>query len=373
MTTLTAEHPRAHAVAGPLPVAAAALVLGTLLSFLGLAWDVQWHSDVGPDTFFTLPHLVLYSGIATTGLAALAAVLWWAGQVPRAADGIGGVIAAAWRAPLGFVIAGVGAAVFLVYGFYDLWWHEIYGFDVTFESPPHIGLLIGMQIAMVGTVVVYAAQVWRVAPQRALAPPVLGLCLAVAVALGGSVPFLTIVPPVFGPLSLDVLALAALYTLALLLVSAVVRRPGAAILLALVFVALRTIAAVVVQWATPQYATALNLFLRDDALGFAYMPAFMPPAMLLAALAVDAVLLAMRRRGGGLRTAVLVAGALAASTLVVGYQPVAFGAGESNLTALRAATRGATLLLAPLVGVAAAWLGWTIGVLMTITRNERIG
>jgi hypothetical protein len=28
------------------------LVLGAMLSFLGLAYDVQWHSTVGPDTIF---------------------------------------------------------------------------------------------------------------------------------------------------------------------------------------------------------------------------------------------------------------------------------------------------------------------------------
>ena len=48
---------------------------GSLLSLVGLTWDLQWHDDVGPDTFFTLPHLFLYAGSAVVGLASLAVVL----------------------------------------------------------------------------------------------------------------------------------------------------------------------------------------------------------------------------------------------------------------------------------------------------------
>ena len=51
------------------------LTLGVMLSFLGLAWDIQWHGEVGPDTFFTLPHLALYSGVAIAGLTSLMVTL----------------------------------------------------------------------------------------------------------------------------------------------------------------------------------------------------------------------------------------------------------------------------------------------------------
>lgn len=52
------------------------LILGIALSFLGVAFDAQWHTDVGPDTFFTLPHLIWYSAIATAGLTSLFVVLY---------------------------------------------------------------------------------------------------------------------------------------------------------------------------------------------------------------------------------------------------------------------------------------------------------
>ena len=34
-------------------VPAAVLMGATLLSLVGSTWDIQWHADVGPDTFFT--------------------------------------------------------------------------------------------------------------------------------------------------------------------------------------------------------------------------------------------------------------------------------------------------------------------------------
>src|SRR2546430_13856858 len=52
-------------------VGAGVVLLGTLITTLGISWDVQWHKTVGPDTFFTLPHLALYSGSALAGIASL--------------------------------------------------------------------------------------------------------------------------------------------------------------------------------------------------------------------------------------------------------------------------------------------------------------
>src|ERR1700687_1056309 len=57
------------------PVGAWTISLGAAISPAGLSWDVEWHRDVGPDTFFTLPHLALYSGSALAGIASLVMVL----------------------------------------------------------------------------------------------------------------------------------------------------------------------------------------------------------------------------------------------------------------------------------------------------------
>jgi hypothetical protein len=54
---------------------AALVTLGTVASLFGISWDIQWHVDVGPDTFYTLPHLMLYSGTAIAGITSLTVVL----------------------------------------------------------------------------------------------------------------------------------------------------------------------------------------------------------------------------------------------------------------------------------------------------------
>ncbi len=51
------------------------VLLGTIVTTVGISWDIQWHNEVGPDTFFTLPHLLLYSGSAIAGFASLAMVV----------------------------------------------------------------------------------------------------------------------------------------------------------------------------------------------------------------------------------------------------------------------------------------------------------
>src|SRR5690349_13219384 len=57
-----------------LSVAALILLLGFIGEF-GVAWDIQWHTEIGRDNFWTAPHLVLYATVGASGLLALAMVL----------------------------------------------------------------------------------------------------------------------------------------------------------------------------------------------------------------------------------------------------------------------------------------------------------
>jgi hypothetical protein len=145
-------------------VPASFLLGGALLSLAGLSWDMQWHNDVGPDTFFTMPHLFLYTGSAVAGFASLAVVLSATaaqrrGQPvdPLVGGRAVGVFGRTFTAPVGYLISGIGAAGFLLYGLWDEWWHGLYGFDVTVASPPHVGFLLSVQITMVGALVVFMA------------------------------------------------------------------------------------------------------------------------------------------------------------------------------------------------------------------------
>ena len=140
------------------------MLLGTAISTVGLSWDIQWHVEVGPDTFFTLSHLALYSGSALSGIASLVMVLLATSaqragrEWPRSAGGapvrvFGGV----FTAPVGYLISGVGAACFLLYGLLDLWWHSIYGFDAVLNTPSHVALFLSISVTMVGTIITFAA------------------------------------------------------------------------------------------------------------------------------------------------------------------------------------------------------------------------
>lgn len=305
----------------PRRIAAIILVLGAFLTILGLAWDVQWHSDVGPDTFFTLLHLVFYSGTAIAGLACLSAALWYGWSQRRVGrTPVGRIMVDAWHVPIGFVIGGLGAATFLAFSFYDLWWHTVYGFDVTFESPPHIGLLLGILGLMIGATVVFAGRVRRARTPSARVVAVTGLCAAVAIALGGSIPFQEVTSsflPGFMGLKLSA---ALVYPLALLMVASIVRQPGAATLLGVVFVLLRTANWYFTLWATPLYAASLGLFMRDNVSGIPDIADQMPLAVLLAGIIIDLVLTIARRRGLGVKITVLLAGAPAGLLLAWLYR-----------------------------------------------------
>ena len=119
------------------------LLAGYATVFLGIAWDAQWHNDVGPDTFFTAPHLMLYGGPAVIGLTCLTVVLLttWR-SAPGSVDADGSVtVFRTFRAPPVFLIGGLGASANILYGAADLWWHEVYGFDLALgQTPSHLGL-----------------------------------------------------------------------------------------------------------------------------------------------------------------------------------------------------------------------------------------
>jgi len=126
-----------------------AVAAGVFLFLLGGAWDIAWHVEIGRDSFWIPPHLVLYSGVLTV-LGACAAALvaaWRAHRPPRPS----------------VVIAGLGAILALAAGPLDDFWHRLYGLDVTLLSPPHLLLLAGMALAALGALAGFA---WRAARAR---------------------------------------------------------------------------------------------------------------------------------------------------------------------------------------------------------------
>ena len=278
-------------------VGAGGVLLGTLITTLGISWDVQWHKTVGPDTFFTLPHLALYSGSALAGIASLVMVLM-ATSAQRAGHPtprtVGGtpirLFGGTFTAPLGYLISGVGAALFLLYGLADLWWHSIYGFDAVLNSPSHVALFLSMSITMVGSIAIFAAardQRWGQ----------LGIVLAI--------PILIIFAPITTnafsnlPLPLDPTIVGIIFFSSLLLIigAGILRRPGGAIAIAAALGILQAFLWWFSPWATLTYAAAVGLPLRE---GLTPQPPDLPSAipmfLLVAAAVVEGLFWMIRTR-----------------------------------------------------------------------------
>lgn len=125
-----------------------AVLVAAALTYVGVLWDISWHSTIGRDTFWSPPHMCTYaSGLivgAACGWVALKTTL--AGTREERARSV-----ALWgfRAPLGAWVCTWGAIAMLTSAPFDDWWHSAYGLDVMIISPPHTLLSLGM-IAIVG-------------------------------------------------------------------------------------------------------------------------------------------------------------------------------------------------------------------------------
>jgi hypothetical protein len=345
-------------------ISAGAVLAGAAISLIGTAWDVQWHVDVGPDTFFTLPHLMLYSGSAISGIAALAMVVRAtvaerAGRSAGAGDGGRPIrVLGVFRAPIGYLVSGVGAAMFLLYGLMDLWWHSIYGFDATLASPPHIALFSSITVTMVGAIIVYG----YAARERGGR---IGLTVAVATLMA----FSPIVTNAFKLLPLPFNAMTAgvslFCTVCLVVTASLVRRAGAALLAAGTMAAVQVVLWFVAPWAAHTYAIAVGLPLRDN-LGQRppELPSAMPLFLLVAAAAIELMLWLGRSPDRTRRwvapTAGAIGGALTSTTFAL--QIPLLGVGPAPT----AGGLAAALLAGALLGALAGFAGWRFGEMLRV-------
>jgi hypothetical protein len=359
--------------------AAAGLLAGVLLALLGFAWDVQWHIDVGPDTFFTAPHLVFYSGVAVSGLTSLAMVLlntWYARRgLTAAQEGATAILGGRFIAPLGYVVGGFGALFFLLFGLMDQWWHTLYGFDVTLVSPPHVGLILSIMVSMAGCLMAFA---WHVRTAHGQGPRSLlaaaGCVLAAAVLAMFILPTLTDLVPwvIFDRVSWPNLVVSFLFPAIILLVAVIVRRPWAGTLFGLFFTGLDFLLTVILPAITQGYAASIGLFLRDNVRGEAFIPAIAPTYVLAAGIVVDLLLQMGRRFGWRVGITVPLAGAAAALMLQLleptlpAYQPSDFYPPEirQEIAEIAASVATSSLILAPIVGALAGWFGWLLGIVL---------
>lgn len=349
-------------------VGAWVVLLGTAITTVGLSWDIQWHVEVGPDTFFTLPHLFLYSGSAVSGIASLVMVLMAtsaqrAGRTwPRQAGGPPvRVLGGTFTAPLGYLVSGVGAACFLLYGLLDLWWHTIYGFDAVLNTPSHVALFLSICVTMVGSIIVFTNardQRWGRA----------GILVAVPILITfAPFPFnaLSSAPLPIDPTLLGVLLCAPM----LLIMGALVLGRGGAIGMAVILGAVQALLWWFSSWATVAYAGAVGLPLRD---GRGHespaLPGLIPMFLIIAALAVDGALWLSHTRRIHFGRLMLPLGALAG--LIVGVTfvlqlVITNGAQPAPLLFLILGVSGLIL------GVPAGFLGTRFGTMLGTADTAR--
>lgn len=337
------------------PTGAGFVLLGTGISLVGTSWDVQWHIDVGPDTFFTLPHLFIYAGSAIAGIASLIVVLAVTaaqrrGETPDPRDGgiAIRVFGGRFTAPLGYLVTGLGAATFLLYGLLDLWWHGVYGFDAVLNSPPHVALFTTISITMIGAVIVAAAareQRWgRIA--MAISVPVLMTFFPITANAFQGLPL---------PFDAIVAATAFIITLLLIVTRLAIGRPGAALATAGALLAMQAVLWVFTPWAAMSYAAAVGLPLRDGLGGEApFIPAGIPLAGLLAAVAIELLV----KRGPLLAGAI--SGLILGSTFVLQRSWLHFG------PPVTASSLIATSIAGCLLGLLGAYLGTRFGSMIRV-------
>ncbi len=341
----TLEFPRFQSIG------AALFLLGVFATFFGLSWDVQWHIDVGPDTFWTLPHSILYFGVALSGFACLTVVLLctFAAKDIRKLPGMIPILGM-FYAPVGFVVGGFGAAAFLLFGLFDQYWHTLFGFDVTASSPPHMGLFFSYIMAVSGCVLVFI---------QGRKTKTLVFVISVALALGFTLPFVQLV---ISELQFEIamfLLPAILLTFGMLFVASVTRKPWMLLLMTLVFAAFRYLCWFTFPIITSGYANALGLVLRDQPSGVPNIPYLMPMLLPVAGLIASGILVFAKSRAWKVIPTVLLAGTVSAPLiyadlflqLIVQQFPI-------------------ILIAAALLGAFGAWLGWQLGVVARHANNE---
>lgn len=256
------------------------LLAGFCSLWLGVAWDGQWHVDVGPDTFFTAPHLMFYFGTALIGLTSLVVVLRSQRDAGPAVRVLG------LRAPLPFLVGGLGAAGHLLYGATDLWWHTVYGFDILESTPSHLSLQMAMQVQAVAVIMAFAALRTTTSGKWGL---VIGGALNVAassILLDG---------PAFG-IDLSVVAGAAIAAWTLCAVAGITKSPRWVLALGLAFAVTQAATYFFPPLATEMYANGIGQPIRDNALGVPLVALAMPTVFPLIAVLVAAFVRYARRR-----------------------------------------------------------------------------
>jgi hypothetical protein len=141
------------------------MIIASIWWLTGIFIDGWAHSNIPQlETFFTPWHAILYSGYLATAITLLVKSIQNLRQAKSGADGrdapLGtlfreSLAAETWRQaiPSGYALSVLGIGIFLVSGLGDMLWHQLFGIEHSTEallSPTHLGLALGMGLALTG-------------------------------------------------------------------------------------------------------------------------------------------------------------------------------------------------------------------------------
>jgi hypothetical protein len=122
--------------------------IGVAMQVGAANWDIIWHGVVNVESFFTPPHLVLYSGV---GLSLIATITGIVISIKH-----NGVLKKQFslfhKIPNPLKLVALGCVIEVFSGQFDSWWHTNFGFDGLL-SPPHLMLISGMLFSIIGALI----------------------------------------------------------------------------------------------------------------------------------------------------------------------------------------------------------------------------
>lgn len=128
------------------------LSVGVSLQIGGSNWDIVWHGVGNVETFFTPPHLVIYSGVALAAGSVIGGSVQTAIAIRHKKKDAMWHISIPLSFPFPLKLSAMGCILQLCAGPFDFWWHYQFGFDGLL-SPPHAVLAAGMLMAALGALI----------------------------------------------------------------------------------------------------------------------------------------------------------------------------------------------------------------------------
>ena len=148
----------ADTVAIPWTISSA--VAGIVTMTVGSLVDISWHMSVGRDEFWTPGHTTMGVGALLIAIAAICEIV----GATRSGDSRRRDFSArilGLRGSAGAFLVCWACFAMLASTPFDDWWHKTYGLDLKFVTPPHLLLIVGWQVSLIGTLLWMASVINR--------------------------------------------------------------------------------------------------------------------------------------------------------------------------------------------------------------------